>query len=444
MDVGHLVKEMLIYELVVRGIAADSKQTVEQLRAALRPVLKMEKKGSLTPPPYSLEFSDEKVQIRSLLDRVKEVIATIDADNSQQKYHSSLSKLVHLHQRVQRIPVSKLTPEEVSERANLQLEVLCALDSLETAAKSNPELSVIVQDSDEEPHPSPNVSRTNPRPQSTPIQSSYKPPNLEKWNLKFTGEAKSSVHGFIERVKELSKARNISDRQLFESAIELFSGKALNWYRANIDRFDDWDSLSELLCRHFEPPDYKSRLFRDIIERTQDTSEGIIEYLSCMQAMFRRHGGLSDEVQLDLLIRNLSPFYATQLPVVETLEELETECLKLETKKYRVENYVPPSRRKNAFVEPDFAFVDVTPTSENPCHFSNPDNSSVNIDRVDTPSGSRPNSSIVCWNCQNTGHINRNCPNPRKIHCFRCGTPNVTVRACPKCRDSGNGPRGNR
>ena len=200
--------------------------------------------------------------------------------------------------------------------------------------------------------------------------------------------------------------------------------------------------MADLLRRHFEPPDYRSRLFKEILERTQDTSESIVDYLSCMQALFRRYGGLSEEAQLDIIVRNLSPFYATQLNECDNLEELEDECLKLERKKYRAENYVPPSRKRQQFVEPDFAFIAV----EN--SLSQSSTGTLNVDKIEethqVTHQSGPSRTITCWNCQKTGHLNRNCPNPKKIHCFRCGAPNVTVKNCSKCTNSGNDPRVNR
>ena len=64
--------------------------------------------------------------------------------------------------------------------------------------------------------------------------------NIEKWNLKFSGEVKKlSDHNFLERVEELRLARNLSTKQIFDSAIDLFEGKALNWFRGNRTRFHD-------------------------------------------------------------------------------------------------------------------------------------------------------------------------------------------------------------
>ena len=437
---------MLVYELLVRGIAVDASKTVDELRSALRPLLKVEKSGGFTFPPYTLKFGEEKTQIRSYIEEAKEAIRTIPGDNAQAKFVSTQSRLVHLVNRINRIPLSTLSNEEQTEKAELLVDVLSALSSLEEACKQDPELSRQFQDPEEQvpPRSSPRFEATREHEASQlPILQAVasKPVSVEKWNLKFTGDIKKkTVHNFLERVEELRSARNMSIRQLFDSAIDLFSGKALNWFRSNRDRFHDWFSLADLLRRHFEPPDYRARLFKEILERTQDTTESIVDYLTCMQALFRRYGGMSEGMQLDTVRRNLSPFYATQLPEVDTLEELEEECLKLEAKKYRVENYVPPSRKRQQFVEPDFAFVaveDSRSSSETP-----------RVDRVDEVNevahATRPPRVVNCWNCQEPGHLNRNCPNPKRIHCFRCGASNVTVRSCPKCSNSGNDSRVNR
>jgi len=79
-----------------------------------------------------------------------------------------------------------------------------------------------------------------------------------------------SVHNFLERATELRLARGLSEAELFDSAIDLFSEKALNWFRVNRDRFNNWQSLSELLTRHFEPLDYRARSFKEILDQTQD------------------------------------------------------------------------------------------------------------------------------------------------------------------------------
>ena len=52
MEINHLKKEMLIYELTIRGLSADDTNTVEELRASLRPIIHLEKKGKPLPFRY--------------------------------------------------------------------------------------------------------------------------------------------------------------------------------------------------------------------------------------------------------------------------------------------------------------------------------------------------------------------------------------------------------
>lgn len=139
---------------------------------------------------------------------------------------------------------------------------------------------------------------------STTVRSDTRTRRLPvyKWNLKFSGESKSlSVHHFLERVEELREARGLTVHELFEQALDLFEGKALIWYKANRQRFTDWKSVSSLLVQHYQPPDYKSRLFQEILNRTQHSSESIVEYLSCMSGMFTRYGRIPEDVRLDII-----------------------------------------------------------------------------------------------------------------------------------------------
>lgn len=464
MEVVYLRKEMLIYELAIRGIPVDNSRTVEELRAALRPILQLEKKGKRNIYlDLDCDFDEECEYIDKTLKEIENTLKNKSGAKPQTKLERLQSQLVHLFMRVDRIPVNRLSAAESKIKTDFLLKILAKLDTFEGLLKPDADLSgrldrthLESSDSDSDSvsiHSKSKQSRARSMPNNNVLQHVTNFPScnktrVEKWGLKFTGDTKIiSVHNFLDRVSELREARGVSERELFESAIDLFSAKALNWFRANRHRFSDWSSLSDLLCKHFEPPDYRSRLFKEILERTQDPMESIVDYLSSMSALFRRYGSLSDDVQLDIVSRNLSPFYITQLAVVNSLEELEEECLKLEAKKYRAEHYVPPSRKRHGFVEPDFAFVAAEDSRS-----SNFDKDRVlpSIQEVKIPpqqlpqfdprqlppSTSRP---VTCWNCKKTGHVSRQCPDFRKIKCYGCGAANVTTKTCPKCSLLGNG-----
>lgn len=134
--------------------------------------------------------------------------------------------------------------------------------------------------------------------------------------------------------------------------------------------------------------------------RTQDPSESIIAYLSCMKAMCKRYGNIPEDVQLDIFSRNLAPFYSMQLPAVYNLQQSDEECLKLKTKKYRADSYRPPSRKLHNFVEPNFAFVSTSNDAADVNALS------ADVESMLVPSQSR---SVTCWNCQESGHVVKVC-----------------------------------
>mgnify|MGYP005984845299 FL=1 len=255
---------------------------------------------------------------------------------------------------------------------------------------------------------------------------------VSKWGVKFTGEAKSiSVVAFLERVEELRIARGLSTEELVRSAVDLFEGRALNWFRTIRERVHRWTDLENLLRAHYLPPDYKHRLFHEILSRTQGQNENCIDYLTAMTTMFKRHGSIDADVKLGILTRNLAPFYLSQLPVVSNLEELERECLRIEVIKHRVDHYQPPSRRRTDQVEPELASIAEVETP-----------SATETRNRQSRGGSSAN--VVCYNCKVRGHISGNCTAPLQRRCYRCSEPNVTVRTCPRCNPPGTSGNGNR
>lgn len=496
LDIKYLDQEDLVYELTLRGIPVTPDQSVTNLRSRLRPLLKLEERDeTITYPSYPFDIKEELPTITQKLEKLnKDIIKVPHKTKSKIIFRRIQSRLVHLLRRTDRIKTDDLSAELKQQRAQLLGKILAALDELETVSKTDPNLSSLFDqehDSDSEginqnnpPDHNCSVNKDNTsqtgNTNSTPIQipSTSKVPScirsepIYKWNVKFSGDSKESVYSFLERVSELSLARNVSERELFHSALDLFSGKALQWYRSNRTRFSDFYELSTLLISHYGPPDYKIRLYNDILNRTQDQTETFIDYFACMNSMFRRHGSVPADAQLDIIIRNLSPFYTMNLPSdIKTMQQLEDECLKIEVKKYRADSYIPPSRRRQGIVDPSFAFIsDNIPTnttqnasnifSVNSIFSGNPSTNPVYDDPINnnlpcgnpTSGNSVPinfnnvNSNLgvqalnqqsvrqlICWNCRASGHLNKQCTAPKSKYCYRCGLQNYTTKTCPRC-----------
>lgn len=443
MEVNHLKKEELQFELRFRGVDSPS-IPVEGMRSSLRSLLRMESANqSLHYPPYSFVPAEDIPQMEATYNDLEQQIGGFSDTKMSTAYKRCCSRLYHLLNRIDTIPLVS-TPGGSADPSNTRSAWLSKttilMDLLETVATGSASSGSAAP-----PAMAPATLGGGISGASSPLGAGGAPSAgigrsresktqpVHKWNLKFSGDLRGmSVVGFLERVTELQIARRVSDDELFASAIDLFEGKALIWYRSNFERCGSWDELAALLKMHFLPPDYKHRLYQEILQRTQGVNESIVEYMSCLKAMFLRHGSLSEEQQLDLIIRNLAPFYSMQLPVVNSLNDVEEECLKLEVKKFRADSYHAPPRRSNACVEPDLACVsfeaDVSPVAV----------------RESSTSSNLP-LNVRCYNCSGAGHLARFCPQPVRRRCFRCGKPDFTVRTCPACSSgvpglsSGNG-----
>lgn len=91
-----------------------------------------------------------------------------------------------------------------------------------------------------------------------------------KWRLSFDGGHNQSIGAFLERVEELSRARSVSHTELFESAVDLFSGTSLVWYRSTMQRIISWDELRREMRTVFRSPDYEFRHNQEIFNRFQE------------------------------------------------------------------------------------------------------------------------------------------------------------------------------
>lgn len=388
---NYLHKDELIYELKIRDVILNDGTSVDCLRKYLRPLLRAESPNvRIECKPGTFDVAEELVCLEQKLASIQALVDEYLQTSGAKSVHFKI-RIQHCVNRILRLTQIALEDTH-DQRMKILTTLLDFLDTLETEdvaselarsfiqehmvtkedikgenmledpiLNSGVKLSPITTHQDDISPPT-RIASTSIR-HSSPVHRPSCP--VMKWNLKFNGNHKDmTVYHFLERVEELRIARGFSLEQLYESAIDLFEGKALLWYRSNSHRFHDWTTLSELLVKHYEPPDYKSRLFQDILSRTQDPNETFIEYFSCILSMFRRYGPVTEDVQLEIISRNLSPFYTMQLPTVRTLSELEDECLKLEQRKFRADHYKPPQLKRTSYVEPDFAYVDANPKME--------------------------------------------------------------------------------
>lgn len=119
----------------------------------------------------------------------------------------------------------------------------------------------------------------------TPVvrrRTNYLP--VYKWEIHYDG--KSDLIPFLERIEELRVARGASSEALFQSAIDLFKGDALSWFRSARNSVSSWDELVGLLRRDFLAPDYDDVIWEEIRNRRHRKGETFREHLRCRNGKF--------------------------------------------------------------------------------------------------------------------------------------------------------------
>lgn len=428
MEINRLSQDELVYELQIRGVTTVT--VVEEMRRTLRQLRKLEKSENFTWPDYPFTFKDDETALKAKLTELEGLVDKFTGGVDSSDFKKISTKLTHAVGRLNRS--APTTDNERKSRSTLLVSFLQLSSKLEGKTKPLVRSSTkieILQTSGSGSAQTSNAAGSSSQPGSADELSDIeegvevslplagvKSVPVMRWNLKYSGDNKVlSLSAFLERVEELMVARNVTKKQTFDSALDLFSGRALVWYRSVRKTLSNWDELVDALRAEFQPLDYDEQLYDEIRRRTQGSNESISLYISIMSNLFTRLSFVVPETnQLRIISRNLSPFYQSQLALadIQTLDELKALGRKLERCKAYVETYVPPPRR-NQSLEPDLACV----------------SSSSSLASVETTH----KTALKCWNCGELGHLAIRCSRPPRKHCYKCGEPEVTVRNCPRC-----------
>lgn len=254
-----------------------------------------------------------------------------------------------------------------------------------------------------------------PRSQSIPVY---------KWGIKFDNSQGQSIGAFLERVEELRRARGVTHCELFDSAVDLFAGSALIWYRSTLSRISSWDELCKEMRIVFQAPDYDFRLQQEIFSRVQGDNEHIDMFIAAMEGLYNRlASSVPESTRLKQIMHNLHPQLQDRLALFEinTLEDLRHLGRKAEAGRLR--SLTRPTSYQNHTLEPDLAYA------ENHRRRSQPVGrvASTQVKHFDS------RSTVNCWNCGEPGHRFSLCRKERKRFCFGCGAPDTLKTNCSKC-----------
>lgn len=383
LDVDRLLKDEIIFEIRCRGASVDESLNLKDLNKILRELLSLEQGGKSFRGDLSfIVFQDEPPIISKKLD---DIDIMLQGEITKTSIRKIGAKLCHILNRVECLTSN--VKEELEEKSKLLTRTLSYITKFnEKCNKAKKDPATMSMEVEFERLKSQDNATSTPKgkitsPVSEAIDSDTarhsdaidvqkllekvtlrETVDLSKWNLRFSGGSDIlGLSAFLERVNELCESRNISKEQLFKSCTELFEGEALVWLRSVRDNITDWDSLCSALRREFLPHDYVDQLWDQIKKRTQGDTEPISIYIAYMTNLFKRLTiPISEEIKLKIIMKNILPFYTTQLTLVtiDSVEQLIDYCKKLEIARYKAAKFKPPVLDKHQ-VEVDLNYTKV-------------------------------------------------------------------------------------
>lgn len=425
----YLTSEELGYELKIRGISAPRKDLPTR-RRILNRLLERENPAEILNydnPDYN--YVDERTEILSGLESLRGLVNEFEGPESDSAFRRIESRLAHVSNRSKRIkiPVEDDNLQEISDFKDdciatcIELEALL-YEKVQQIIEVGLDASVVGQPSSSRvsfgmPHSSQQHASSSLNVSSVTVP-------IYKWGVQFDGSPQNALP-FLERISELAIARKATKDDLFNSAIELFSGDGLVWYRHIRNNVFDWDALVEKLRLTFLPTNHDEKVWDEIKSRKQNKGESTSIFISFMESLFKKLSRKPcDVTKLRLIRQNILPHYITQLALVDVtdLSHLEALCKKLdEAHEAKIKVTGKISRTSQ------LCSVESSPSvlNKDRPNFSKPVSRNVNN-----------SSNLKCWNCHALGHAFQNCKASRNKFCYKCGKQNVIVRNCPRCGNS--------
>lgn len=310
--------------------------------------------------------------------------------------------------------------------------------------------------------------------------------SVAEWRLKYDGKDDGrKIAEFLKEVKMRCRSEDVSDHELFRSAIHLFSGRAKEWYIDGVENrdFRNWSELKRELKREFLPPDIDFQLEIQATNRRQNRGEKFSDYFHDIQKLFNSMTKqLSKKRKFNIIWRNMRHDYKNALTGagVKSLSHLRKYGRRIDenfsfihkqtestsrTRNYQV-NEVNAEQGRNqkssgnsgnnskVFTNSKYNLTKQKATGEEKEEQKSKagnEKGRKEEGKIEPMEGSAKGTmqTLVnkyqrppigtCYNCRKHGHHYVECSEPRRKFCRLCGFADVFTSSCPFCQKNTEG-----
>lgn len=275
---------------------------------------------------------------------------------------------------------------------------------------------------------SPNITMERDRRQPVVQDNSERILNIVRnWGLKFSGDPNGmDVDEFIYRVQIMTTNTLSGNFDVLCRYIHiLFDGKALSWFwrfhRQN-DGLLAWSTLSGSLRKQYGQVSNDSDIRDDIRRRKQKYNENFDEFAEAIVILADRlRTSLSEDELCEEIKRNLRPEIRHELLHLEI-----SSVSDLRKAVRRHEKFVRDNQTRFRYSKEKGQLAEI---EEGEGEYN---------DTKDHNDVCEVGETVICWNCDGTGHVYKDCTDERRIFCYGCGKKNVYRPNCSKCCKQGN------
>lgn len=289
---------------------------------------------------------------------------------------------------------------------------------------------------------------------------------VSEWNLRYDGrDGGRDLMKFIREVEFYAKSEDVSDKELFRSAIHLFSGLAKLWFMSGVENedFTTWKDLVTEMKKEFLSPDHDHVSEVRAIDRKQRSKEKFQDFFFDIQKIFNSlTKPISEKKKFEIVFRNLRADYKGHVVAaqIDNLADLKAFGRKLDATfwfKYESRSQDDQVNKSRTQVNELKSYQKQKPFSDKsrPVQKDSPKPLEERVTKKthseDQPSektkssGSTPDGlkTLVekyvplrpgtCFNCRLPGHHQNECDRPKHKFCYKCGFMNVETKSCPWC-----------